>query len=68
MLLIASADPGLIPMTSMVAVVGNAEPDTARDNVAEQVGIAIAEGRLGISLWRTWRCHGSREPRGSLGN
>ena len=32
----------------MVAVVGNAEPDTARDNVAEQVGIAIAKGGWGL--------------------
>ena len=35
-------------MTSMVAVIGNAEPDDTRDSVAEQVGIAIARGGWGL--------------------
>lgn len=35
-------------MTSIVAVIGNAEPDPTRDNVAEQVGVAIAKGGWGL--------------------
>ena len=35
-------------MTSIVAVIGNAEPDPTRDNVAEQVAVAIAKGGWGL--------------------
>ena len=38
----------LISMTLMVAVIGNAEPDATRDNVAEQVGATIAKGGWGL--------------------
>ncbi len=35
-------------MTTMVAVIGNAEPDRERDRLAEKVGAAIARGGWGL--------------------